>query len=82
MRWFVRQAAYGEEVCAFNQNYKSKCRDDILKIISEELCVKRNDYDIIEAYMEYKNKHFKVFEKEYEDQFNDFRDENVEDKAK
>ena len=32
--------------------------------------------------MEYKNKHFKVFEKEYEDQLNDYRDENVEDKAK
>ena len=32
--------------------------------------------------MIYKNKHFKVFEKEYEDQFNDYRDENVEDKEK
>ena len=32
--------------------------------------------------MEYKNKHFEIFEKEYEDQFNDYRDENVEDKEK
>ena len=32
--------------------------------------------------MEYKNKHFKVFEKEYESQFNDYRNENVEDKEK
>ena len=23
-RWFVRQAAYGERVCSFNQYYKSK----------------------------------------------------------
>ena len=30
--------------------------------------------------MEYKNKHFKIFEKEYEDQFDDYRDENVEEK--
>ena len=82
MRWFVRQAAYGGRVGAFNQYYKSKSCDDILKIISKELCVKGNDYDIIEAYMEYKNKHFKVFEKEYEDEFNDYRDENVEDKEK
>ena len=82
MRWSVRQAAYGGRVCAFNQYYKSKSCDDILKIISKELCVKGNDYDIIEAYMEYKNKHFKIFEKEYEDQFNDYRDENVEDKEK
>ena len=53
-----------------------------MKIISKELCVKGNDYDIIEAYMEYKNKHFKVLEKEYEDQLHDCRDENVEDKDK
>ena len=32
--------------------------------------------------MEYKNKHLKIFEKEYEDQFNDYRDENVEGKEK
>ena len=82
MRWFVRQAAYGGRVCAFNQSYKSKSCDDILKIISKESCVKGNDSDIIEAFMKYKNKQFKVFEKEYEDQFNDYRDENVEDKEK
>ena len=39
-------------------------------------------YDTIEAYMEYKNKHFKIFEKEYEDQFNDYRDEDIEEKEK
>ena len=82
MRWFVRQAAYGGGVCAFNQYYKSKHCDDIFKIISEELCVKGNVYDIIEAYMEYKNQHFKIFEKEYENQFNDYRDENIEEKEK
>ena len=32
--------------------------------------------------MEYKNKHFKIFEKEYENRFNDYRNENVEDKEK
>ena len=43
MRWFVRQAAYGGRVCAFNHYYKSKNCDDILKIRSKELCVKGND---------------------------------------
>ena len=71
MRLFVRQAAYGGRLCAFNQYYKSKHCDDILKIISKELCVEGNVYDIIEAYMEHKNNFFKVFEKEYENQFND-----------
>ena len=80
MRWFVREAAYGGRVCAFNQYYKSKSCDDILKIISKEIYVKENDYVFIEAHMKYKKKHFKFFEKEYEDQFNDYRNENVEHK--
>ena len=82
MRWFVRQGIKGGRVGAINQYYKSKHCDDILKIINKELAVKRTVYDTIEAYMEYKNKHFKVFEKEYENQFNDYRDEDVEEKQK
>ena len=82
MRHFVRQAAYGACVCAFNQYYKSKICDDILKIISEELNVKGNVYDVIEGYMNYKNKHYKIFEKDYESNFGDYRDENVEEKEK
>ena len=39
MRWFVRQSIKGGRVCAFNQYYKSKICDDILKIISKELFV-------------------------------------------
>jgi len=30
--------------------------------------------------MEYKNKYYKIFEKEYESRFNDYRDENIEEK--
>ena len=63
MRWFVRQAAYGGRVCAFNQYCKSKSCDDLSKIISEKLNVKGSVYDKIEAYMKYKNEHFKIFEK-------------------
>ena len=82
MRWFVRQSIKGGRVCAFNQYYKSTHCDDILKIINKELAVKGTVYDTIEAYMEHKNKHFKIFEKEYEDQFNDYRDEDIEEKEK
>ena len=82
MRWFVRQSIKGGRVCSFNQYYKSKHCDDILKIINKELAVKGTVYDTLEAYMEYKNKHFKIFEKEYEDQFYDYTDENVEEKEK
>ena len=69
MRHFVRQAAYGGRVCGFNQNCKSKSCEDILKSISKELNVKGNVYDKIEAYMNFKNKHYKTFEKEYESNF-------------
>ena len=82
MRWFVRQSIKGGRVCAFNQYYKSKHCDDILKIINKELAVKGTVYDTIEAYMEYKNKYFKIFEKEYEDQFDDYRDEDADEKEK
>ena len=46
------------------------------------MAVRGTVYDTIEAYVEYKNKHFKIFEKEYESQFNDYRHENVEEKEK
>ena len=80
--WFVRRSNKGGRICAFNQYYKSKICYDILKIISEELNVKGNIYDIIEAYLEYKNKNLKIYENEYESKFNDYRDQDVEEKEK
>ena len=63
MRWFVQQSIKGGRVCAFHQYFKLKICDDILKIISEEFNVRGNIYDIIEAYLKYKQKHFKIIEK-------------------
>ena len=82
MRWFVRQSIKGGRVCAFNQYYKSKHCGDFLKILNKELAVKRSVYDTIEAYMEYKKKRFKIFEKEHEDKFDYYRDGNEEEKQK
>ena len=81
MKHFVRQAAHGGTVWPFNQYYTSKNCDDILKFKSEELNVKGNFYGIIAVYMDYKNRHFKIFEKEYENQFDDYRDGNEKEKA-
>ena len=50
MRWFVPQSIKGGRVCSFIQYYKSEICDDILKILSEELNVIGNIYDIIETY--------------------------------
>ena len=74
MRWFVRQSIKGGRVCVFNQYYKSKNCDEVLKILSEELNVKGIVYDVIEAYMKYKNEHLKINKEEYESKFNDYRD--------
>ena len=83
MRWFVRQSIKGGRVCAFNQYYKSKHCDDILEIINKKLAVKGESiYNTMEAYLEYKNKHFKIYEKEYENQFNDYRKEDKDEKEK
>ena len=50
------------------------------KIISKGLNVQGNIYDNIEAYLDYKNKQLKIFEQEYENQFKDYRKENVDEK--
>ena len=80
MRWFVRQSIKGGRVCAFNQYYRSKICDDVLKILSEESNVNGNVYDIIEASIKYKNQHLKFIKKLYESKFNNYRDIDEEEK--
>ena len=63
MRWFVRQSIKGGRVCSFSQYCKSKNCDDMLKIMSEEFDVKGKFYTTIDAYLNYKKKHLKIFEK-------------------
>ena len=82
MRWFVRQSIRGGGVGNFNQYFKSKICDDVLKILSEELNVRGNVYDIIEAYMKYKNLHLKINKEEHESNFNDYRDIDEEEMKK
>ena len=71
IRLFVRRSVNRRRVCSFNQYLKSNYCDDLLKIISEELNVKEKIYDVIEAYLNYKIKHFKIYEKEYANNIND-----------
>ena len=84
MRWFVRQSIKGGRVCAFNQYYKSKHYNDIKRILSKEFEFEEdaNIYEVIEEYLKYKKKYCDVYKKEYENQFNDYRDENEDEKEK
>ena len=45
MKHSVRQSIKRRRVCSFNQKYKSKMCDDVLKMLSEELKVEGNVYD-------------------------------------
>ena len=49
MRYFARQGRKRGQICALIQYYKSLFCVDNLIIIPEELIVKGNVYDIIEA---------------------------------
>ena len=83
MRWFVRQSIKRGRVCSFNQYYKSNHCNDIKRILSKELGVKGNIYDIFEEYLRHKKRNIMIFiKKEYESQFNDYRDEDEDEKEK
>ena len=74
MRWFVRQSIKGGRVCSFNQYYRTKICDNVLKILSEKLNVRGNVYDNSEAYLKNKNHHIQIFKQVYESKFIDYRD--------
>ena len=54
MRYLVRQSIKRGRVCAFNQFCKSNLCGGTSKILSRELKVEGNVYDIFETYMNYK----------------------------
>ena len=49
-----------------------KC-GDVLKILSLELKVENNRYDITEAYMKYNNEQSKIIKEEYESKLDECR---------
>ena len=53
-----------------------------MNFLSEELNAGGNVYDDFEGYMSYKNKHLKIFGKEFANNFSDYRDEDIEEKEK
>ena len=82
MRLFVRQAIKEGSCAALNQHYKSIISDEVFEIISKELDIKGNVCEIIEKYFENTNKHRKKLENDYDLQFNDYRDNDEEERTK
>ena len=59
----MRNSKQGGMFTALNQYNKSKMVDEVFSTISEELIVKRNAGEVIEAYAEYMVKEKKQYKK-------------------
>ena len=84
MRNFVRKAIKGGRCNAFNQHYKSEISDEVFNIISKELIVNRdsNEYEILEKYFEFLNENEKQYGKEFDSNYDDYREINQKEKEK
>ena len=83
MRHFVRQSIKGGRCSALNQFYKSHILQEVFNIISKELNVNGNDNvcEIINKYFEYTNEKRKILEDEYDSHFNDYRDNDGQERT-
>ena len=83
MRHFVRQSIKGGRCSALNQYYKSPISAEVFNIISKELDINDNVKvcEILDKYFEYTNDQRKITEDEYDSQFNDYRDNDEEERT-
>ena len=70
---FVRQCIKRGRCRSFSHYYKSVNSDEVFNIISKELNVNGNRFDILDKFFEYTNKRRKIIEIEYDSQFEDYR---------
>ena len=83
MRHFVRQSIKGGRCSALNQYYKSNISQEVFSDISKELNVNGNDNvcEIKNKCFEYTNEQRKILEDEYDSQFDDYRDNDEEERT-
>ena len=74
MRNFVRKAIKGARCNAFNQHHNSEVSDEVFNIVSKELNVNSNICDILEKYFEFLNIFEKQNAKEFDSNYDDYRD--------
>ena len=82
MRCFVRQSFKCGRCGSFNQYHKSTISDEVFNNTSKEIGVIGKLCEILDKDFEYRNKHGKILEDEYDSQFDDFRDISREVKEK
>ena len=81
LRHFVRESIKRGRCLALYLYYKSKFSDEVFKIISKELDINGSVCEILEKNFEYTNKQRKTIENEHEPQFNDYRDNDEEERT-
>ena len=81
MRHFVGQSTKGGRCGSYNQYSKSTISDDVFNIISKELNVNGNVCEIVDKYFEYTNKYRKIIEDAYDLQFDDYRNNDAEERT-
>ena len=81
MRHFVRQSIKEGRCSALNQYYKSNISDKVFNIISNELDNNGNVCESSDKNFEYTNKQRKIIEDKYESLFNDYGDNDEEERT-
>ena len=82
MRHFVRQNIKGGRCVSLNQCNKSTKSDEMFNKISKKLNISGNICDILDEYFENPNKQREIKKEEYDSQFNDYRDNDEEERTK
>ena len=83
MRHFVRKSIMEGRCSALNQCYKSNFSQEVFNIFSKELNVNGKDSvcETIKKYFEYTNEQRTIIEDEYDSKFNDYRDNDEEERT-
>ena len=75
---FVRQRI---NCNSFDQHYKSKISVFIFKILSKEIDINGNKCEILDKCFGFVNKYEKMYAKEFESKYDDYRDINQKEKT-
>ena len=74
MRIFIRNSIKGGRYAALNQSNKSSLSDEVFNIISKEIGVFGNIFEILDKYFEFSNKYEKLYAKDFDSEYDGFRD--------
>ena len=81
MRKFVRHSIKGGRCIASNQHYKSEISDQVFKVFLKELHNNGNISEILGKYFDFLNNYEKLYAKQVDSKYDDYRDINQKEKT-